>query len=152
MSGIADHHSRVYLIESSELLEENTASFTTSQMRGGSRGPVHGHGIRHLEDKRPEVQIPKVWRWACSSMWFCLVASYEWIRWDLALSAYSSHRLPGSPSFISYPVDFSFFTSAANWVNWICFSWPSVHSFPFNCFVFIFIQIFISDGWHSSLN
>lgn len=34
MSGIANHHSRVYLIESSELLEENTASFSTTQMIG----------------------------------------------------------------------------------------------------------------------
>ena len=119
---------------------------------GGSRGPMQGHRIRHLEDKRPQVQIPKVWCRACGSMWFCLVGSYEWIRWDLAFSAYSSHRLPGSPSFISYPVDFSFFTSAANRVSWICFSWTSVHSFPFSCFIFIFIQIFISDGWRSSLN
>lgn len=145
MSDIANHHSRVYLIESSELLEENIASFTTSQMRGWKPRT-------YARPWYPASGRQKTWGSNTQGLTAEPVALCGFVWWDLT-SGLDEIWLPGSPCFIYYPVDFSFSTTAANRVNWICFSWTSVHSFPFGCFIIIFfIQIFISDGWCSFLN
>lgn len=79
------------------------------------------------------------------------VALCGFVWWDLT-SGLDEIWFPGSPCFIYYPVDFSFSTTAANRVNRICFSWTSVHSFPFSCFIIIFFHPEFYKWWLAFLS